>query len=193
MRRYKFRMCILVCTARSCVSVCVCVYIRVYAYVYMTVCSYVCSRVRVCVWGMCGFYLYYMYIVCTTRRWHDYLDWKKVAARSRGAGDPIAIVCLLKEGFFTLSRSLFLRFRVPARSKDRPGDPRLGRGAPLPFRSSFFPKLSQARSSPTLAHLVRTLSFSVEFFFYFSFDCKPLFLSNIPLKIFVCTVHRARV
>lgn len=150
MRRYKFRVCIpyvrraLVCL---CVSACMSI------------------RVRVCV-ACVVFTFYYMYIVCTTRRWHDYLDWKKVAARSRGAGDPIAIVCLLEEGF-TLSRSPFLRFCFSSavRRFDRAI---LVQDGPLPFGRPS-PELSQARNSRTLAYLVRTLCVSLRQFFFFFF------------------------
>lgn len=149
MRRYKFRVCIL--------------YVR-RALVCLCVSACMSIRVRVCV-ACVVFTFYYMYIVCTTRRWHDYLDWKKVAARSRGAGDPIAIVCLLEEGFYSLSLSFspFLLFLCC--SKVRPSDPRPGRATTV--RSSFSGAEPGEKLSDTRLSRPHSVCVSPSVFFFF--------------------------
>lgn len=127
-------------------------------------------------------YLYYMYIVRTTRRWHDYLDWKKMAALATRRR-PNSYSMFAKRRFLSLSLSLCPFLSPVERSIEQSSLRRF-----TIARSFLRPRLSQARRTWKVCrlshiHTLHILCVEFSWVFFFRFDCKPLYLMlfNIPL------------
>lgn len=176
MRRYKFRICVLY-VRRARVSVCVCVCACV------SVCPYVCAYVVACGWVLPLLHVHSLYDTTMTRLSRLEKGGGALARRRR----PNSYSMFARRRFYSLFSS------ISALSRCR----RIDRAilvhvdGPLPFDRPS-PKLSQTRNSlDTRLSLVRTLCLRQ---FFFSFDCKPLFLSNIPLRYsYMHNTSRSRI
>lgn len=178
--------------ALLCICVCVCIYTCV------CVCIYDCMFIRlfacacVCVghvWILPLLHVHSLYDTTMTRLSRLEKGGGALARRRR----PNSYSMFAKRRFFY---SLSLPFPPFPRSREVEGPS--GRsssrtGRPTTISIVLFPEAEPGEKLPDTRSPRPHSQFLRRVFFYFSFDCKPLFLSNIPLKIFVCTVHRARV